>query len=103
MTVPTEVTELAALKDALNSNEQVAGNIEKAARVVAAFTDQQAVSALDTVLATVDGSDQAGAAVESHGAADQAVQHADILLAEVTRFLSLPREALNKGQNSTSS
>ncbi len=101
MAVPTEIPELAALKEALDSNEEAGGNIEKAALLVSSFTDQQAVAALDSILAAADGSDQAGAAAEAREAAEQLVQQTEMLLCEVTRFLSLPQESLSKGQSST--
>ena len=101
MAVPTEVTELAALKEALNSNEEAGGNIEKAAQVVASFTDQQTVLALDKMLAAADGSNDAGTAPEARDAADQLVPQAGMLIGEVTRFLSLPRKSPGKEQIST--
>ena len=99
MAVATEIPELAALKQALNSNEDAGGSIEKAALLVASFADQQAVSALDSILAAADGSDLAGAATESRETADQLVQQTETLLCEVTRFLSLPPKSPSKAQN----
>ena len=101
MAVATEIPELAALKQALNSNEEAGGSLEKAALLVASFADQQAVSALDNILAAADGPDQAGAATKTREAADRVVQQTEMLLCEVTRFLSLPRETPSKAQNPT--
>ncbi len=87
MSLPSDVPELAAPKEAAADEAEVARCLEEAARLVQNFADAGAPAALVALLATTEES-PGRAAERALGLAKTVTQQTETLHDEVTRFLS---------------